>query len=109
MVCFLFALSKSSDLVPTLLLELQERLLPELCRAVLPKQTLHLLNAWHKVPASHHSRILASQADSRAHHIPRTLQMSAPLGTTFQRTVITAVLFTSATLLVTRQQAFDQH
>lgn len=108
-VCFLSALSQSSDLVPLLLLEPQERLLPGLCRAVLLRQKLHLLSAWHKVPASHDSWILASQADSRAHHIVRTLQMSSPLGTTFQRTGITVMLFTSATLLVTRRQALDQH
>lgn len=104
---FLFALSESSDLVPPLLLYLQELLLPELCRAVLHKQKLCLLNAQSVCEPPFVNP--GSQAESRPHRSQRTLQMSAPLGTAFQRTAIIVMLLTSAALLVTDNKAFDQH
>lgn len=104
---FLFTLSESSDLVPPLLLYLQQLLLPELCRAVLRKQKLSILNAQRVCEPPFMNP--ASQAESRPHHTQWTLQMSAPLGTAFQRTAIIVMLLTSATLLVTDNKAFDQH
>jgi len=77
----------------------------QLCRAALHKQKISLLSAWHKVPASLRSCILAARADNSPQCIQRTLQMSAPLGTAYQRMAVIVIRSTSATLLITGQQS----
>lgn len=77
----------------------------QLCRAVLHKQKISLLSARHEVPASLHSYILAARADNSPHCRQRTLQISAPLGNTYQRTAITVIHSTSTTLLITGQKS----